>query len=188
MIATVSEVKEILRISADDVSTDDYIAAQIPIVQDFILDFTNNRFANMRVVLISTAQFSGNEITVPEGLVESMFVGSTDIVVVGSYHNDNHFTVDSDVAITDTVITVEEDLIDEDTDNSLWIAAVNWPKALKQTLSNMVYSQMNEDVKKGIQSKTFETFTVTYNGGQVDASGYMKNDLRALHKYRKIKK
>ena len=189
MITTMAEVKEILRIAESVTTYDSFITKLIPIVQAFVIKTCRNNFVNENIKHSETIVFDSANKTMTDsggGFVEEYFVGSTDVCVSWSYHNNGNFTVKSGTPITDTVITVDESLIAEDTDIVCIIRAVQYPEDLKLTVANMVYSQLSDDNKRGISSKKFESFSVSYASGAVDESGYMKSDLKALKKHRKM--
>jgi hypothetical protein len=194
MIATLAEIKSILGIS--DASLDSRIQALMPYVQGDIIDYCKNDFA------ISTANWTSDTLyfensskkiiddsgtMITDGLLEN----ATDIVVTHSLHNNKNFTVDSETAITETEIVVDENIVEEPNDDGyvVTVRGVSYPDGLKLIYASMINTKILMDNMSGglISSKKLETFCVTYHSEDFEG-GYAKIDLQALKKYRKISK
>ncbi|MCF8012417.1 MAG: phage head-tail connector protein [Clostridiales bacterium] len=146
MIASLSEIKTMLRIESDDTEYDDYISAIIEPLQLWIQEVLDNDFVSDRVVNESTAfEFvnSTNKILDPDSyFVEYQFQAGKDIQVAGSFNNDGIYTVDTAEA---DALTVGDSysLVDEDCDGhnymySVIIAQKDYPKGLKSAFAKMV--------------------------------------------------
>lgn len=187
MIATLEEIKSLLGIEAADTSLDVKLTAQMLPVQSYILKKCRTSFAsNYLRHISSTIVFDASGKTITDasgGFIDLSKLGSaSDVAVTYSLYNNKNFTT-SDVS--DTVITVDEVVIDENSNNEyeVIIRAVLYPEGLKNIFASMCYSKLNPTLGTAIKSKKLEEFTVTYaTENKVD--GFNQTDILALNEYR----
>ena len=165
-IATTEEVKELLQVT---VSTyDDSIDAQIPIITDFIHNFTKNRFAWYSVYLTSTgiAFVKGSPDTITDegaGFVEAGFADGMDIWVNNSLNSDCARYAETVTAGTLT-LSSDNELIDENSERSITIYRVKYPVSLKMTLSKMIAFNLDRSNLKGVKSKSIGDLSYSFAG------------------------
>jgi hypothetical protein len=95
--------------------------------------------------------------TVYGSITDSFQAGDT-ILISNSRRNDGYFTI---VSVSDTVITVSEDLTDSTSFASVFLADV--PAALISVIAHMVqYDIFTRPDKSGIETEKVGTFSVTY--------------------------
>ncbi len=180
MIATLTEIKELLKITTT--TNDTMINALIPIIQDDILSFLRNKFLTEIEIQENTISFTGNSILDSDsGFIDAGFVVGN-IVVQDSKLNNNFYTVTN---VTAGTLTVSELLYTETAENTIKINQVMFPSSLKLIMANMIGFTMNN--KHGVKSETFSRYSVNY-GSDIQSliNGYPDTVTRPLLKYRKV--
>lgn len=201
-IITTAKVKTLLQISSSDY--DDLIDELIPVVQNFVVEYTNNRFTvcdskqtyyrNYSYLLTekegvyisaSTIAFNSNtgadtitdsdEQFLEENFPESDF----DIDVVASKRNDGIYGVSTATAGTMTLESGEE-LLTEEAGNYVTIYLVRFPKGLWSTVADMISWKM--DKNRLLKSWSLGDYSISYGEG-----GYPKRLLDELKPYMKFK-
>lgn len=192
MIATLAEVKSILGIT--NTSLDVRIQALMPIVQNRIIEYCKNTFAMNDIVYTSDSIYFVNtdsKIKDDAGLfiTDGLLKNAADVCITYSLHNNRNFTVNTETTVTETVITVDEEIVEEpnDDDYAVTVRRVEYPYGLKDIFSNMINTKILMDEISGglVKSKKLETFSVTFATENM-AAGYLKSDWEALSTYRKI--
>lgn len=191
MIATVDEIKSILGIT--DAAYDARIGVFMPLVQDDIIEITNNDFASKFLNHTSASTYfeeTDSKIKNASDVFTSEpdLSDSKNIVVSYSLKNSKHFTITS---VGDNEIVVDEAVIDESNDDgyNVTIRTVIFPEGLKATYANLIWFKINNTgvnaVNSGnISSKKLNDFSVSYDTEKY-YKGYLKSDLEALNKYKK---
>jgi len=194
MIATVSEIKTLTGL-AD--SYDAQIEALIPMVQNYIVDYTGNRFemyangearfnkltgAFLEEAEASNVVFDSTNktITAPTSLDYSKYgiaIGK-DISVRGSRYNDGLYTVE---AVNTNVITVSESLNGESLTNLVTVYLVNFPQSLKFIASQIIKHWLLSKSTSGVQSERLGDYSINYSG---DLPAVI---IKQLNNYRQVK-
>jgi len=196
-IITTDKVKTLLQISGSTYDT--LIAELIPIVQNFIVEKTNNRFTvkNRRKiyrsqsylltekegVYIEASTIAFNNAT-PATITDSdsnfldqgFPASDIDIDVVNSKRNDDIYAVDTVEAGTMTLKTGEE-LLSEEAGNLVTIYLVKFPKGLWSTVADMILWKM--DKKRFLKSWSLADYSKTMIG----EGGYPQKLLDELKPY-----
>jgi len=159
MILTLSELKIILQI--DDNTQDDLFELQLQILEDAIVDYTNNLFEDDNTIETITASFDATLKTITAknsfDFVKNYYMVGDQIRVIGSRKNDAVYSIKS---VVNNIIEVNEDLIDEDNDLNITIFALKYPKALKQIVADMVNYNVNRN--KLVDSESISRHSITY--------------------------
>jgi hypothetical protein len=184
MILTTSECKTLIREGSTDY--DAIIGELIPIVQEDIIEHTNNTFFSRQSIVygngisFSTSTGGGDKISDTEEDFqedETQFVIG-DVYVHGSKHNDGVHEVAS---VADGTLTLSSSggVVAEDADAYVTVAQIEWPKALKLTAAKMVWYQVKNHKMNDEQSETREGKGVTYAG----ANMYPERLMNSLRNY-----
>jgi hypothetical protein len=174
MICSVQDVKNITGYTGTD--KDDLIEDQIKIVEELIVDYTRNDYILYKdqYTNIYTWQnyggyasgkyvFSGHTIT---GGDFSDFQVGDNILICDSIRNNGYFTVTD---ITGSVMTVSEDLSDEEETVSIFL--VIFPKTLKRIAARMVsFDIFKRNTMTGLRSQTIGT--VSYTWQDINGTSY----------------
>lgn len=191
MIISLDEVKGLLQIADSDTTKDGFITDIIPIVQDFVIKFTENSFEILTDVvyrLSNTLSFeAGNppKISDPQNQFITMgFASGIDIKVKGSKFNDNYYTIDS---ITDGVLSLSSSdiLINEPAHNlfTILITVVQFPKGIKLPVAKLIEFHLDKKKTSNVSSESLGDHSISYQ-----ASGsYPKHLLDDLAQYRLVK-
>ena len=184
-IITTAEVKTILQISGSDKDT--YIAAMIPIMQDYITDYCNDVFLN-EDIYVDGATFSFSSRTVSDsdsGFVAAGFVSGMDIFIEGSYSNNGLYSLNTVAAASMTTTSadpVSRVFVAEDAGANLTIYHVQFPQALKMACANMIGYQMSKQNLENVSSEKVGDYSVSY----ADVTGeYPSNILSTLKHYKR---
>jgi len=184
-IITTAEVKTILQISGSDKDT--YIAAMIPIMQDYITDYCNDVFLN-EDIYVDGATFSFSSRTVSDsdsGFVAAGFVSGMDIFIEGSYSNNGLYSLNTVAAASMTTTSadpVSRVFVAEDAGANLTIYHVQFPQALKMACANMIGYQMSRQNLENVSSEKVGDYSVSY----ADVTGeYPSNILSTLKHYKR---
>ena len=194
MIATLAEIKTLTGL---DSSYDTQITALIPIVQNYIIDYTGNKFEvtpksgskmhkltgkYLNVAEDSDVDFSAANKTItasPDLDYESFAVASgKDITVTGSNYNDGIYSVAS---VSSNVITVNEDLNDETMSNYVTVRIIKFPESLKLIAAQIIKHWLLSKSTSGLQSERFDDYSASYSGDLPSTT------IKQLNAYRQVK-
>jgi len=190
VIITTEEVKGILQISGSN-EYDSLIGTLIPIVQDFVIKYTNNHFEVLTDSVFTEATtlsfVSGPPAKILDSqnqFIENGFTSGVHVRVLGSKLNDGIYKVAS---LEAGVLTLsnDESLIDESADSeiSIRITMVQFPQGLKLPVAKMVGYHFDKKNFSGVQSERFGDYSVSFQ----TAGSYPKSILDELDQYRQIK-
>lgn len=196
MIATLTEVKNILGISLSDTSNDSRIAVLGNIIEEEIHDICKNHFIrdididNSKYLGSNTISFesSTNKILDSSNSLDRFIVGNT-IKVIGSLENDGIYyvkTVDSGGAFL-TIDTDYGSIVDEVVGEYVGVYKLWYPKALKFPYSAMINYKLSKDsikIDKGIQSEKVDDYSVSFGISKI-YNGYPTSIINMLMPYRK---
>jgi len=194
MIATLAEIKTLTGL---DSSYDTQITALIPIVQNYIIDYTGNKFEvtpksgsrvhkltgkYLNVAEDSDVDFNAANKTITASTdldYESFAVASgKDITVTGSNYNDGIYSVAS---VSSNVITVNEDLNDETMSNYVTVRIIKFPESLKLIAAQIIKHWLLSKSTSGLQSERFDDYSASYSG---DLPAII---IKQLNAYRQVK-
>jgi hypothetical protein len=190
MIITTAEAIEIGSIPAAKSST---VTTLIPIIQDTILSHCRNHFINWDVFLASgDYEFDGDNLTISETSgQDATFTteyfptdGPFDVAIRGSYLNDDQ--VWEVTSRTATVLTLSsgQDLLTEDTDRSVTVFLVQFPKAVKMIAAMMASWAVREYAMSGVEQFSLADWSVTLASGDAGPGGWPVGLLKQLNRWR----
>ena len=163
-IITTAKVKTLLQISVSTYDT--LIDELIPIFQNWIVEYLNNRFHTSIYITASTLAFvdSGPDTITDsdEGFEDAEFTDAIDIDVSGSEDNDGIYAVDTVVAGTLTLASGEE-LIAEDAGEGVTITRVRFPKGLWMPTAQCIKFDMAKR-DPSLKSKSLADHSESYSG------------------------
>lgn len=193
MIATLEEIKTLTGLSA---SYDAQITALIPIVQNYIVDYTGNKFEfdmtggsrihKLTGLYLEEAEDSNvtfdsvnKTITASVDMIYTNYgiAAGKDISITGSNFNDGIYSV---AAVNDNVITVNENLNEESLSNLVTVRLVNFPKSLKMTSAQIIKHWLLSKSVTGVQSERLGDYAVSY-------SDLPPSIVSQLNHYRRVK-
>lgn len=190
MIISLDETKSLLQIS--DTSKDALIENLIPIVQDFVIKFTENSFE----ILTDTVYRLSNKLSFEAGnppkildsenqFVAMGFTSGLEIKVKGSKFNDNYYKIDS---LTDGVLNLSsfDTLTTEPAHNlfTVLITVVQFPKGIKLPVSKLIDFHLDKQKTSNVSSESLGDHSVSY---QSSGGSYPKHLLDDLAQYRLLK-
>lgn len=181
MIATLAEIKTLLQIS--DTSKDDLINMLIPIVENDIIEYTNNFKNGLKIITTTNCTFINESNTIT---VNNSFLSGQMIYVKGSQLNDGVYTINSR---TDTTLTINSlyTLQDEIIDTVIEIFPLIIPKDIKLAFVSMINYKLSK-TKDNVKAESIGDYSATFNNAADDTlNGYPKNIMKGLNKYRKIR-
>lgn len=183
-IISTAEVKTLLQLT--DNSKDSFITADIPLVQQFIVDYCHNKFKVPDVYVVNGQLiFNANDKTIINDVDDFLYAGfkaGFDIVVEGSLNNDGIYTIK---AVEQYKITLSDNdsIVDESiSDWVQWVrvSKVLFPIALKRTVAKMIAFDMNKKIGQGLRSESLGDHSESYS------DDYPKPILNELRPYRKV--
>lgn len=177
MILSVEELKSYISTDVQDA----VLGAKLQALEILIRKYTNNNFQARAIRTVGTCASSGKTITCDK--IIPVKVGDT-IQISESEYNPNMLCVIT--AISGNVLTVNEDLIDED---YVLITKISYPMDVKMGAVNMMAWDLDNRSKVGIQSETISRHSVTYFNMDGDNSliGYPKSLVGFLKPYMKAR-
>lgn len=199
MIATLAEIKAFLQITAT--THDTLMQTYIPIVENDIFDYCNNRFvaidSNYNNLISYSAQTfvfaaDGTITDSDSGFVTAGFVTGDNINITGTKRNNGNFTASTVAAGTITIDSLETFVAeDQGTNTTPEIALVQYPKSLKPIVAQMVgYYVYNINTERGnITSETLGQYSVSYSKRleTVGANMYPTNIISGLSAYKYVR-
>ena len=195
-IITVDEVKDILNI--DGSSYDNDINRLIPYVQEDICAYCNNYFQDGYVyresmsyisfVRGSTGSSADNIVDNDSKFLARGFLSDMDIVVEGGYSNVGFHHVVTAAAGKLTLDSTGEiigqdpgDTVDDNYIGMLKVSRVNWPRAIKLPVAQMIHYLIENPKPSDIKSETIDDYSVTFVG----MHSYPDRVAQGLRKYRR---
>ena len=190
-LITTAQARTLLQISGSTYDT--LIAAIIPPLQDFIVEYCNNPFhVSEKYIYASTISFADDDPDMindsDSGFVDAGFTDGIDVHVENSEDNDGIYYVDTVTAGTLTLDSAEE-LIVEDAGYAITITRVKFPKGLRLPTAQLIGYLMQKEKMNGISSKSLADYNVTFDGSSGNKIGGFPAGLLAdFASYRKIYK
>lgn len=183
-IISTAEVKTLLQLA--DNSKDSFLTADIPLVQQFIVDYCHNKFKVPDVFVVNGQLiFDASTNTITNDVDDFLYAGfkvGFDIIVEGSLNNDGIYTIKAveqyKITLADSDLIVDESI----SDWVQWVrvSKVQFPIALKRTVSKMISYDMNKKVGQGLRSESLGDHSESYT------EDYPKSILNELRPYRKV--
>jgi len=194
-LMTTAEVKSVLGITASTYDTQ--IAFFLPIVEEDLIAYLNNSFADGYVYRESASAFTfvrgdsdtADYITDTEAeFLEKGFLSGMDITIQGGGANVGLHTISSastdKLKLADYGILINQDQNDTKDDNyigSVLISRVKWENALKLPAAKMVWSLIDNAKVDDVKSEKIDDYSITYIGG----NAYPKAITDMLQKWRR---
>lgn len=155
-------MQELIQLNPNIAEVQSEVEKRLPIIEDFIRDYTGNKFRLEEVSVTGNLQFKDNKITCSDvNFIERYFTPNSQIEVYGSIDNDGIYTV---TAVSPTEITIDKQLVTENFTRACTMWRIAYPKALKQVVLDMVMFDVNlNNVDGTIKSESISRQSVTYN-------------------------
>jgi len=165
-IITRSEVKTLIQETGTDL--DDIIDALIPAVQSYLVEnnYVVYKKTNIKIEDSDALTFDADANTITdadEGFVTEEFADDMDILIEGSKANDGVHTIET-VAAGTLTITSGTSLLDEAANDEYPISIyhIQWVKGTQITVARMIYYDIKQMKKSGIQSESYGDTNVTF--------------------------
>lgn len=196
-IVTLNEVKAVLN-TTGSTAYDARISTFIPYVQEDILEYTGNDFADGYVsqegaLTIATSTGRGDKITDPNSkFLAAGFAPGMDIAIEGGYSNVGIWTIGSssgsvtaaNIFLASSSQVIPQDRTDEvNVAGTITVSRVKWPLSLKPIAAKMVWHLIDKPKDAGAQSESLGDYSITYAG----SNAYPETVLRGLEKWRKVR-
>ncbi len=180
-----------------DVTYNNLIDEQIPVVQELISEYTHDDFISVsleqalthdgyeeygspNVTAIGEMTLTGHTITSATSIYGDFKAGDN-IIITGSIRNNGYYTI---TGITDTEITVEEDLIDEN--EYMYIYLVIYSKSVSNIAARMVgYDVLERGEAQGVESERIGSYSVKYR--DICGVGYPQDIVAGLTRFHRGK-
>ncbi|MBU1095831.1 MAG: hypothetical protein KKB34_05055 [Bacteroidetes bacterium] len=175
-IASIDEIKELIQIPTADTSLDALITKLISIVQDFVI----RRINNFAVPYVFTESYNISFVSADKsindensGLAQFGLAVGNDILVQGSVQNNKVFTI---ATISESKITVNETIIDEEAGTRVIIQKLEFTEDIKLAVSDYILYRLNKHRTKK-----------SYSLGDYSESGYNNSEmLEVFSSFRKL--
>ena len=165
-IITRSEVKTLIQETGTDL--DDIIDALIPVVQNYLVEnnYVVYKKTNIKIEDSDALTFDADANTITdadEGFVTEEFAADMDILIEGSKANDGVHTIETVAAGTLTISSATS-LMDEAANDEYPISIyhIQWIKGTQITVARMIYYDIKQMKKSGIQSESYGEMNVTF--------------------------
>jgi len=196
LIATLTEIKALLGISVSTYDTQ--IKSYIPVVEEVICGHCRNDFIDYR-----PNGYTGiNEVTVYANRATLSFVASTNSVndsasglaglnfkvgdsvrVYNSLHNNQIFTIKT-VAAGSIVFEDIDTVKDEAAGFMVLMVRLNWPRALKDTVANMIKFKLDKKINMAVKAESFDDYSYSTTDQKEYINGYPKSIMSNLKDYK----
>jgi hypothetical protein len=203
MIATLAEIKRIIRIAQSDTTKDTDIKFYMPIIEEEIHDICKHDFIRNRdlinekylaATLNISFEASSYKILDSDSNLDDAFIAGNSIKVQGSLENDGIYLI-STVAGDGSYLTIDSTygtLVDEDAGQAISIFKLWYPKSLKFAIATMINYRMSSDSMKksqGIESEKVDDYSVKFSNEKKNSlSGYPGDIMKMLQPHRKYYK
>jgi hypothetical protein len=160
----------------------------IGIIQERIITICNNYFTSRELYLASAVDFNATNRTIISdgGDYDSVnFLAGDNVLVSGSYRNDDIYELASVAGSTLTVIS-SQSVVAELSGASVLISLIKWPRPVTQAAALMIAYDYDARPKNsdGLISHSLGPFSETFSSGDNASYGYPKNILDLLTPYR----
>lgn len=200
MIATITEIKNIIGIDLADTSLDARMTALMPIVEEQIHDICKNHFIRdvdiqeekyLGATTISFNSTTSKILDSSNGM--SAFIAGNTIKLFGSLENDGIYYISAvDALGADiTIDTTYGSIVTEAAGQAISIYKLWYPKPLKFAFAMMINYILSTDKNKinnNIQSEKIDDYSISYNGANqnnITDFGYPLSIIKSLAPYRK---
>ena len=173
MIISVEKAKELVDVKG---WTDAKIERKLKAIEQTIRAYTNNNFQK-RACRVAASIVGGQFValdSVPFKVGDTVQVSESDL-------NEGLFTV---VSAYDTIMTVEEDVTDEE---EILVTKVEYPEDIVDCALNLLEWEVNNRAKVGIKSETLSRHSVTYEDSASMFMGYPSGILSGAKLHRKAR-
>ena len=173
MIISVEKAKELVDVKG---WTDAKIERKLKAIEQTIRAYTNNNFQK-RAYRVAASIVGGQFValdSVPFKVGDTVQISESDL-------NEGLFTV---VSAYDTIMTVEEDVTDEE---EILVTKVEYPEDIVDCALNLLEWEVNYRAKVGIKSETLSRHSTTYEDSTTMFMGYPTGVLSGAKLHRKVR-
>lgn len=183
IIRSKSEVKTLLQVSVSTYDT--IIAALLPIVSEYIIDYTHNKFKDDIYHFASTISFDSEDGTISDsdsGFIDADLTNADYVCIEGSLDNDGIYRVATVEEDTITLHDEEVSLKDEEAGEGVYVWKVVIPQPLQLLFAQMIkYDYDTRD--KSVSAESLGDHSITYGG---TVHGYSEGIIKRLNSYRML--
>lgn len=194
MILTVDEFKGLAGISTDTETYNEFILAQLPIVQSYIFNYIGHHFTNKdRYVTgaLTGVKADGTLKINNADLAGAGFYAGCHVYLENSLANNGFYTVKS--ISSDTITIDDHDNCQDETSASgllVYLYRADVPDGLKLIASKMIRYNLEKDgvLEKSIKSEAIGDYKVTYAGNErASDEDYPEHITRDLKSFQRAK-
>lgn len=184
MILTASECTQYSNITASAATIT--ASGLIPVVQDRLTMMANNYFVTDLTITDCMAFDNSAKTIIASGnsFLERGFADGDEIFIYNSHRNDGYYSVAS-VSTSVLTLTSAMTIYSELSSQTIYIAVVKWPVAIKYIAAQMVAYDydVRPSVAQNITSRSLGPLSESYTNS-TDAFGYPKSIMESLSPYR----
>ena len=191
-IITKEQAKSLVGITASTYDTQ--IAALIPVMQDWIVEYLNNKFldntvrmgsSNLTFVDDTPATITdSSSLFIENGDNKTYFYDGMDLEIHGTYRNDKIVEIDTVAAGTLTLASGET-LVDEDAEDDntyVLLTRINWPTGIQRPFARLLLFDLKMK-NPALKSRSLADYTETYAG----EGDYPPDLLKAFTSWKKMR-
>lgn len=183
MIITLDKAKQLLGIN--DTSKDFEIEEKLKGLEITIRNLTNNKFLDIRVRSNRKLTFDSDSKTITgDNFIKLGFRQGDSVDIDDCLLNKGIFTA---VAVTDSSITVNEDILDEE--YTSLITKIVYPYDIVQGVIKLINYDFKMSDKIGVKQESISRYSVTYYdlNSTESIEGYPAALMKFLNKYKKLR-
>ena len=202
MIITYAEVKSILNLSDNSYQTK--IETLIPFIQDWVIDYCNNkfeverkypvdyydeRFTHRDVIYLYTNTISFDSATKTITDSDSNFINAGfkvgfSIKIEGTTYNEGIYTISS---VSSGSIVVSESLVDEDSEYYTLLTLVEFPKGIKLPVAKLIAEELkNNSVENGDRVVSERVGDASFTYASAVSGEYPKSILKQFKQWKRV--
>lgn len=177
----INKIKTLLQIN--DAKYDALIETLIPIIENDVVNYTNNFKNGNKVCITTSAIFSSLNNSIQ---VENKFLDGQMIYIQNTQLNDGVYTIETATASSLSINTLYS-IKDESINETIYIYPLVIPRELEMVIALMVnYKMQNKPFN--VRSESMGDYSISYNNSSDEnINGYSKEIMKALNKYRKLR-
>lgn len=185
MLITLNEVKSLLNIS--DTDNDNFIKLLLPFIEEDVCMKCRDHFIDINFTFFSSNNISFdsslNSLNYNDINQKDLKVGDT-IRIYNSDDNDGIFTIDT-INQNSLILNDINEVITENSGNTIYIARVKFPRNLKKVASLMIDFKLKEKENESnfIKKEKIDDYSVELEN---KSQGYPDSILSFLHNYRQV--
>jgi hypothetical protein len=180
MIASLAEIKSLCQLTNTDY--DSFINITMPIIEQSICDYCNDDFIDKKFEYITSSNFVFNDGIELTNIGIDLQAGDT-VKFFGTHRNDYAYTITS--LTNDKLMVSPTPTAENDIDESVIMARIQYPLAFKFIASQMIYHAIQK-IPSGLKSESVDDHSMVFSDNIIN--GFPASIMSALNSYRRLYK